>query len=154
MGISASACTFANSGHNPLQYRPEEVSLVPTSPHYIWYNRGKMLTWQGHYEAALTSFDIALQRHPNHHQTWVYRGVVLAYLKCYETALASFNQALELSPDNREVWIFRGAVLAFLNRQREARNSYNVALSIQQRGFSICEEYPTTWIPNRLETAS
>jgi tetratricopeptide (TPR) repeat protein len=154
MGISASTGTFPNSGNHPFQYRLEETPAVPASPHLIWYNRGKMLIWQGHHEAALTSFEIALQHNPNHHQTWVYRGIALAYLGCHEAALASFNQALELSPDNREIWIFRGAVLTFLNRQREATNSYTIALSIQQRGFTICEDYPTTWMPQPVERAS
>jgi tetratricopeptide (TPR) repeat protein len=125
-----------------------DKTAVPAIPYQIWYRRGKMLTQQGHYEAALTSFDLALKHQPELHQIWTYRGIVLAYLKHYEAALLSFNKALELAPDNREIWIFRGAVLTYLNCRREALNSYNIALSIQQRGFTICEDYPTTWMPN------
>ncbi|WP_421659324.1 tetratricopeptide repeat protein [Leptothermofonsia sp. ETS-13] len=140
-----------NGINNEAAHQSEEdKTIVPAIPYHIWYSRGKMLTQQGHFEAALTSFDIALKHQSNLHQIWTYRGIVLAYLKHYEAALLSFNKALELAPDNREIWIFRGAVLTYLNRRREALNSYNIALSIQQCGFTVCEDYPTTWMPNPI----
>lgn len=151
MGISA-ICGHSASDRDRSNVDRAKMQQVPKHPHHIWYTRGKMLTKQGHFEAALTSFEIALKYHSGVHQIWAYQGVVLAYMKCYESALASFNKALELAPDNREVWIFRGAVLSYLNRRREATNSYNVALSLQQRGFMVSEEYPTTWMPNPLHS--
>ncbi|HEY9618391.1 MAG TPA: tetratricopeptide repeat protein [Microcoleaceae cyanobacterium] len=119
--------------------------------HRIWCSRGKVLTRQGYYEAALTSFDAALQLQPNDHQSWVFRGVVLMHLKRYKAALASFNQALELVADDREVWIFRGAVLTYLNQSEEATKSYQRALSMQQQGHQVCCDYPM-WLPPQLQT--
>lgn len=118
--------------------------------HRIWCGRGKVLTRQGYYEAALASFDAALQLQPDDHQSWVFRGVALMHLSRYKAALASFNQALELVIDDREVWIFRGAVLTYLNRHEEAIKSYQMALNIQQQGTEVCCDYPL-WLPPQLQ---
>lgn len=118
--------------------------------HRIWCGRGKVLTRQGYYEAALASFDAALQIQPDDHQSWVFRGVALMHLRRYKAALASFNQALELASDDREVWIFRGAVLTYLNHPEEAIKSYQMALNIQRQGTEVCRDYPM-WLPPQLQ---
>ncbi len=133
-----------NLGHS--MDRIKDQHAAPIILHRVWYDRGKKLTQQGYYDAALSSFDIALKLQPQEHQIWAYRGIVFAYLNCYESALASFEKALELAPDNRELWVFRGATLKYLNRSQASLESYNRALTIQQQGFTICEDYPTSWI--------
>lgn len=119
--------------------------------HRIWCGRGKVLTRQGYYEAALASFDAALQLQPNDHQSWIFRGVALMHLEQYKAALASFNQALELGANDREVWIFRGAVLTYLNQPEEATKSYQMALRMQQQGRQVCCDYPM-WLPPQFQT--
>lgn len=137
--------TFAKeAGLTPIEI--DEARSQSTFPHHLWYSRGKMLTQQGQYEAALTSFDHALKIQPNEHQIWIYRGIALTHLNHYESALVSFSKALEIMPTNREAWIFHGAVLTYLDRPHEAIKSYTTALSIQQQGFTSCESYPM-WLP-------
>jgi tetratricopeptide (TPR) repeat protein len=142
------------------------TSLLPTTPqqagkvisnvlstnatiHRLWFARGKILTKQGYYESALTSFDAALRFQSNHHQTWVFRGVVLTHLQRYKSALVSFERALELEPGDREAWIFRGAVLSYLEHHHEAMNSYTRALQIQRREAKACQDYPL-WMPTTI----
>jgi tetratricopeptide (TPR) repeat protein len=112
----------------------------------LWFAKGKVLTKQGYYEAALTSFDAALKIQPDHCKSWVFRGIVLTHLEQYKSALASLDRALELSPSQREAWIFRGAVLKYLGRHDEALASYSKALTLQQADVELCNEYPL-WLP-------
>jgi len=121
-------------------------TVPSTSVHWLCYSRGKRLAKQGHYEAALDSFNLALDIQPHEPQIWIFRGVVLTHLKHYESALASFNKALALTTTNREAWIFRGAVLMYLNRSLEAHSSYAIALELQQQGIQACEDY-LMWVP-------
>lgn len=107
-----------------------------------------MLIQQGHYDAALASFDQALKLQPHHPKLWVFHGVVLAHLCSYRSALASFNRALELAPENREAWIFRGAALTQMGRCQEAQASYSQALRIQRQGGAKCRSYPL-WSPSQ-----
>ncbi|MGA7934775.1 MAG: tetratricopeptide repeat protein [Kovacikia sp.] len=135
---------------------PTSTGVQPaiSLPHHIWYGRGKMLTQQCHYEAALASFDTALKFLPDVHQIWIYRGIVLTHLRHYESALASFAKATEIMPQSREAWIFQGAVLTYLDRPQEAIDSYTTALSLQEQSSAIYEDYPM-WgvIPAVLERA-
>jgi Flp pilus assembly protein TadD len=114
--------------------------------HRLWFSRGKVLTKQGFFQAALTSFDAALKCQPDHTESWMFRGVVLTHLKRYQPALTSFDRALELSPQHREAWIFRGAVLTYLERQTEATHSYAIALQLQQEHPQPRQDYPM-WMP-------
>jgi tetratricopeptide (TPR) repeat protein len=112
----------------------------------LWFSKGKVLTKQGYYEAALASFDASIKLQPNHCKSWVFRGIALTYLEQYRAALASFERALEISPDHREAWIFRGSVLKYLDRPDEAFESYSQALKLQQQDTEICNDYPL-WLP-------
>jgi len=116
--------------------------------HQHWYQQGKQLTRQRKYDAALLSFDLALEMQPHDHHLWVFRGVVLTHLKHYDLALISFDRALAIASTDREAWIFRGAVLTYLDRHQEAHDSYSIALQIQRRGADVCLDYPL-WCPCR-----
>ena len=128
----------------------ENRLVASSATHWLWYERGKLLVEQGHYEAALSSFDTVLSMQPNEHRAWVFRGVVLAHLTYYESALDSFSKAIEIVADDRQVWIFRGAILSYLGRQSEAYTSYAIALKMQQQPSRYEESYPM-WVPPTVE---
>jgi superkiller protein 3 len=54
----------------------------------------------GCYEAAIASYDKALEFKPASNAAWYKRGLALSELKRYEEAIAGYNQALELNTDD------------------------------------------------------
>jgi tetratricopeptide (TPR) repeat protein len=120
----------------------EDEPRSSTANFRLWYRRGRLLAEQGSYEAALNSFDLALELQPQDHKTWIFRGVMLAHLKLYQSALDSFDRAIELEGNDRAAWIFRGAVLTYLKKHDQAFSSYRMALNLQKCASSCFEDYP------------
>jgi tetratricopeptide (TPR) repeat protein len=80
------------------------------------------------YEAAIASYDKALEFKPASDAAWYRRGLALSELKRYEEAIASYNKALEFKPDDADTWYYRGIVLRKVGRYEDAIASYQKAL--------------------------
>jgi len=143
------ASTVKRSSSLQMTKQVRHALITGKALHRLWYGRGKVLTRQGYFEAALASFDAALRLQPRNPQSWIYRGVVLMHMQRYEGALVSFNRALEIAPKSREAWLFQGAVFRYLNCHHEALLSYNAALQLQDDRTK--EDYPL-WTPAMIET--
>jgi HEAT repeat protein/DNA-binding Xre family transcriptional regulator len=70
-----------------------ERSLQPTlASAQTWKALGSQQ--QGNYEAAMDSYDKALECNPNYSEAWYFRGNTLSQLSRYEEAIASYDNAL------------------------------------------------------------
>ena len=65
----------------------------------LWQRQGLIWAADGNFEAALVSFDRALEIKPDKDEAWNNRGIALGNLERYEAAIASYDRALEIKPD-------------------------------------------------------
>jgi tetratricopeptide (TPR) repeat protein len=87
------------------------------------------------YEAALKSFQQALQLAPKHSLAWHGQGIVEARKENFEAALACFDRTLELDPSDRKAWFNRGNALTRLNRYQEAAESFNILIQHEPNNY-------------------
>ncbi|MBD2204990.1 tetratricopeptide repeat protein [Calothrix sp. FACHB-168] len=97
----------------------------------LLFKLGNLLYTVKEYEAAIASYDKALEIKPDLHEAWYNRGIALGNLGRYEQAIASYDKALEIKPDLHEAWNNRGTALENLGRYEQAIASYDKALEIQ-----------------------
>ncbi|MTJ52295.1 tetratricopeptide repeat protein [Anabaena sp. UHCC 0253] len=107
----------------------EEIEAVGEAETSL--NRGNEQFMAGNFEAALASYNKALQFKPDHHEAWNNRGIALERLGRKEEALASYDKALQFKPDHHEALNNRGNVLRDLGRNKEAITSYDQALQFK-----------------------
>lgn len=75
-----------------------------------WYERGAVLSYLHHHEAAIASYDRAFEFGHNHAQTWYMRGESCSAIGDLESALESYEQACTLQPDNSAIWYAKGCI--------------------------------------------
>jgi tetratricopeptide (TPR) repeat protein len=95
------------------------------------FEQGNIFYADQNYEAAIASYDQALQIKPDYHEAWYNRGSSLAKLGQYETAIASFDQALQIKQDDHNAWSSRGISLAKLGQYETAIASFDQVLQIK-----------------------
>ncbi|MFN6181907.1 MAG: tetratricopeptide repeat protein, partial [Dolichospermum sp.] len=83
------------------------------------------------YQAAISSYDKAVEFKPDYHQAWNNRGISLKNLGRYEEAISSYDKAVEFKPDYHEAWNNRGISLDDLGRYEEAISSYDKAVEFK-----------------------
>ncbi|MFC4049824.1 CHAT domain-containing protein [Actinomadura syzygii] len=76
------------------------LDLIPDA-WSIWYDLGNHLVHSADLEAALSAYDEALHRNPDHAYSWYNRGWVHYELKHYDDAVADFVAAARLDCDLR-----------------------------------------------------
>ena len=96
-----------------------------------WCDRGEKQYDLGDFEAAIISYNKALEIKPDHHQAWYCRGYTLRKSGRLEEAIASYDKALEFKPDDEAFWYVRGVILHDLERLEEAIASFDKALEIK-----------------------
>ena len=89
-------------------YLTDSPNLDPTKQSELWFEKGLIHTQQAEYEAAIASYDKALQLTPDYDLAWNNRGIALANVGRFEEAIASYDKALQLKPDFPEAWYHRG----------------------------------------------
>lgn len=82
-------------------------------------------------QAALDTFDRALESEEKLYQAWVGRGDALVHLNRLEEGIAAYDRALALKPNYSTAWSHKGDVLYDLQRINEAIESWDKALEIQ-----------------------
>lgn len=111
-----------------------------------WLNRGNALSYLEQYEAAIASYDAAIQLKPDYyspflqqgtHQAWLNRGNALQKLQRYQEALVSYDRATALRPKDPVLWYNKGVALnnwgwnGALARLTEALTAYNQAIHLK-----------------------
>lgn len=81
--------------------------------------------------AALESFEGALNINPNDYQSYVGWAIVLSNQQRYDEALNAFDRAQEIQPRDPLIWVNRGLVLERMGRDDEAMDAYDQALKIR-----------------------
>ncbi len=109
----------------------EEDQQTPDQQASLWIEKGNILSADRNYEAAITSYDKALEFKPDYHEAWNNRGNALSDLGRKEEAITSYDKALEFKPDYHEAWYSRGNALSALGRKEEAITSYDKALEFK-----------------------
>ncbi|MEQ8465640.1 tetratricopeptide repeat protein [Coleofasciculus sp. E1-EBD-02] len=108
-----------------------------------WYDRGIQEYEAGNYEAALASFDRALEIQPDSPQAWCYKGNCLWYLGRYEEALDCYGQALRIDPNDSTAcaWNGKGLVLNALGRYEEGLVYLEQAIAKQPDNYNAWNNY-------------
>ncbi len=91
----------------------------------------------GLYEAAIYSYEKALEFVPESDVAWCKRGMALRKLGLYEDALVSYQQAIQLNSFQYEAWYNMGIVLRHLKRYEEAFSFYQRAIELQPNQWDV-----------------
>lgn len=110
-----------------------------------WFQRGLNQAALADWEAAIASWEQALELNPHLVQAWHNRGSALAHLGRFDEALASLEQALELEPNDYELWNSKGSVLFSLQDWQESLACWEKVLELKSdyyqgwynRGFTL-----------------
>ena len=94
-------------------------------------NRGKSLQELGQLEAAVDSYNRAIELKPSLAEAHNNRGVVLTGLRQLEMAMESYDQAIQIQPDYAEAYSNRGNALTELGQLEAAMTSYNRAIELK-----------------------
>lgn len=118
----------------------EKLPQPHLEPSYAiaWQALGHQQIQLDNYNAALVSFERAIELDSNSPNAWINRGVALIRLNRYEEALSSVERAIELDPNDHHAWCNRSTALLNLGRYQEALTSSDRALKLD----SHC---PTVW---------
>ncbi|MEM6503682.1 MAG: tetratricopeptide repeat protein, partial [Cyanobacteria bacterium P01_C01_bin.89] len=100
-------------------------------PNYAdaYNNRGVALRAQGKLEAAIASYDRAIELNPNDAIAYTNRGNALYDQGKLEAAIASYDRAIELNPNDANAYTNRGVALRAQGKLEAAIADYNRALS-------------------------
>ncbi len=116
--------------------RIREIQALLEEDHQTSYRCASLAFEQGNifaadqsYEAAIVSYDQAVQIKPDKHEAWYNRGLSLANLGQYEAAITSHDQALQIKPDDANTFYNRACAHS-LNQNLEAALS-DLATAIQ-----------------------
>jgi len=136
-----------------IQALLEEPTLTFQRKADLLWEQALLLNTSEDHEAAIESYDKALELKPDHHRAWNNRGVSLSALGRYslsalgryKEAIASYDRAIVIKPDYHKAWNNRGVSLSELGLQEEAIASYDRALVIKpndheawyNRGYSL-----------------
>ncbi|WP_448564573.1 tetratricopeptide repeat protein [Trichothermofontia sp.] len=107
----------------------EAVDIVAQVAH--WSHQGDVQRQARDFEAAITSYDHALELDAANYWAWYHRGSVLEDLERYEEAVDSYSNALTERPDDYWAWYQRGNCLDHLQRFEAAIESYDRAIELR-----------------------
>ena len=131
----------------------EEDQQTANQQANLWWEKGNILAADQNYEAAIASYDKAIEIQPDKHEAWHNRGTALSDLGQKEAALAklseglaSYDKALAFKPDLHEAWYNRGIALSDLGQKEAAIASYDRAIELKpdkheawyNRGNALC----------------
>ena len=96
-----------------------------------YLKQGQVFAFKGHYDRAISMYDLAIKIQPDFYEAWYNRGNGFGKLPDYEEAFVSYEKAIALQPDRYESWYNRGWILRKLERYEEAIASYDKAISLE-----------------------
>ena len=97
----------------------------------LFFELGYLHNVRKDYQAAISSYDKAVEFKPDDHEAWYNRGNSLKNLGRYEEAISSYDKAVEFKPDYYQAWNNRGISLKNLGRYEEAISSYDKAVEFK-----------------------
>lgn len=109
------------------------IALKPEFIHLGYYGKGLALWYEGEYEAALASLELATATKPNFAPAFLWKSRVLQKLNRLEQALVAIEQAISWQNDNANLYSLKGNILSDLKRYSEAEAAYNQAIQLNPR---------------------
>lgn len=100
--------------------------------------QGDQLFLQGNLEAAIQTYDQALELKPDLAEVWNNRGVALTRLQRYHEAIASYERAIQLRDYYADAWNNRGVALGKLHH-------YDAAILSYQKAIDFKPNYMDAW---------
>ena len=97
----------------------------------LFFKLGYLHNVRKDYQAAISSYNKAVEFKPDDHEAWNNRGISLYNLGRYEEAISSYDKAVEFKPDKHQAWYNRGISLDNLGRYEEAISSYDKAVEFK-----------------------
>jgi tetratricopeptide (TPR) repeat protein len=97
----------------------------------LFFEKANILAASQSYEAAIASYDKAIEFKPDYHQAWYNRGIALGNLNWHQEEITSYDKAIEFKLDDHQAWYNRGVALGNLNRYEEAITSYDKAIEFK-----------------------
>jgi tetratricopeptide (TPR) repeat protein len=95
--------------------------------------RGRLLAWQGHWDAAESEYRRVLERFPNDTEVLCALADVLLWQGKKNQALVVINQARQIGPTELEILLRRARILEALQHTSEARSEYAEILRLDSR---------------------
>ncbi|HEY9829387.1 MAG TPA: tetratricopeptide repeat protein, partial [Stenomitos sp.] len=125
-----------NQGLLEIRELLEDVRLQPQHQAELLVSQGKLYDVVEEYDAAVVSFNKAIEADPLNYKAWYGRGNVLQDLGRFQEAQASWKvatwtEAIVAKEDNADAWFNRGVGLEELGRYGEAITSYDKALQVK-----------------------
>jgi tetratricopeptide (TPR) repeat protein len=114
-----------------IQTLLDEDNQTPDYKTRLFFEQGNLLAASREFEAAIASYDKAVEFKPDYHEAWYNRGYALSALERKEEAIASYNKAVEIKPDYHKAWNNRSNALSALGRKEEAIASYEKAIEFK-----------------------
>jgi tetratricopeptide (TPR) repeat protein len=114
-----------------IQSLIEEPNQTNENTANLLFEQARLLEISGEEEAAIASYDKALQIKPDDDLVWFFRGNILDKLGRHEEAITSYDEALKTDPGKDVVWNNRGVALFNLGRYEDAIASYDKALQFK-----------------------
>ncbi len=112
-------------------FNPEsgDTKMTPRSELKELLDQGAELVNSGEYEAAISTYDKALEIDPDSFLAMNEKAGALNGLERYQEALELIEKAIQIKPDYYQSWGTKGRILANgFERSEEALSSYNKAL--------------------------
>jgi tetratricopeptide (TPR) repeat protein len=122
---------FSNVLQQPLSY-PERIAASGGSASAL-NNRGLDLMKQGHYAAAQTLFNQALQLNPRYAPAYNNRAMIHILMGEETSAVQDYSLSLALNPSDGDVYYNRGLAYATLDNNSAAIADYTKALQLNPR---------------------
>ena len=111
------------------------ISLKPEFIHLAYYGKGLALAYEGELEAALASFELAIEIQPNFAPVFLHKSILLKKSNRLDEALIAINKAIASQEKNANLYNQKGVFLKDLKRYSEAEKALNQAISISPRAI-------------------
>jgi len=113
-----------------IPYGISVVSASSSSSSSEWVDTGNQLFKKEQYDAAIDSYNRALEYNPKNIDAWVGKGAVFVATGDYDATLNAFDEIERIDPDYSEIISCdRGLINFQLGRYEQSIMAYNHALS-------------------------
>ncbi|MDB9485281.1 tetratricopeptide repeat protein [Dolichospermum circinale CS-537/01] len=96
----------------------------------LFFELGYLHNVRKDYQAAISSYDKAVEFKPDDHEAWYNRGISLKNLGRYEEAISSYDKAVEFKPDDHEAWYNKSCIYALQSNIEQAIKNLQIAINL------------------------
>ncbi len=112
-----------------------EKHQKPSDRANLQFELGSLLNAAKEYEAAVVSYDKALEIKSDKEEAWNNRGYALGNLGRFEEAIASYDKALEIKSDKQEAWYYKACIYALQGNVEQAIKNLQQAINLSPEKY-------------------